>query len=69
MRSSNTILNGSGLLNRVGEVTLQCLKAPRPLAHHMAVWTIVGPHFMKVFLYFYFIYYYHCIKVLLESFQ
>lgn len=48
VRNTNNYMNMGGLLSRVGEVTLQCLKAPRPLAHHMSVWTIVGPHFMKV---------------------
>lgn len=35
-------------LCRMGDVALRCLKAARPLAHRMAIWTVVGPHFMQV---------------------
>ncbi|KAJ0174537.1 hypothetical protein K1T71_009645 [Dendrolimus kikuchii] len=43
--------NGGGeavrALCRGGDVALRCLKAARPLAHRMAIWTVVGPHFMQ----------------------
>ncbi|CAG9564560.1 unnamed protein product [Danaus chrysippus] len=32
---------------RAGDVALRCLRAARPLAHRMAIWTVVGPHFMQ----------------------
>lgn len=35
-------------LCRAGDVALRCLRAARPLAHRMAIWTVVGPHFMQV---------------------
>ncbi|KAF5302593.1 hypothetical protein FQA39_LY10211 [Lamprigera yunnana] len=35
------------LLNRIGEVTLKCIRSGRPLIHTMKVWSIVGPHFMQ----------------------
>ncbi|XP_049875804.1 brefeldin A-inhibited guanine nucleotide-exchange protein 3 [Pectinophora gossypiella] len=34
-------------LCRAGDVALRCLRAARPLAHRMAIWTVVGPHFMQ----------------------
>ncbi|CAH2043984.1 unnamed protein product, partial [Iphiclides podalirius] len=34
-------------LCRAGDVALRCLRAARPLAHRMPIWTIVGPHFMQ----------------------
>ncbi|CAG4960165.1 unnamed protein product [Parnassius apollo] len=34
-------------LCRAGDVALRCLRAVRPLAHRMAIWTVVGPHFMQ----------------------
>ncbi|XP_026321687.1 brefeldin A-inhibited guanine nucleotide-exchange protein 3 isoform X2 [Hyposmocoma kahamanoa] len=34
-------------LSRAGDVALRCLRAARPLAHRMAIWTVVGPHFMQ----------------------
>lgn len=35
------------LLHRIGDVTLKCIRAGRPLVHTMRVWSIVGPHFME----------------------
>lgn len=35
------------LLHRIGDVTLKCIRAGRPLVHTMRVWAIVGPHFME----------------------
>lgn len=35
-------------LCRAGDVALRCLRAARPLAHRMSIWTVVGPHFMQV---------------------
>lgn len=35
-------------LCRAGDVALRCLRAARPLAHRMAIWTVVGPYFMQV---------------------
>ncbi|XP_047992815.1 brefeldin A-inhibited guanine nucleotide-exchange protein 3 isoform X2 [Leguminivora glycinivorella] len=34
-------------LCRAGDVALRCLRAARPLAHRMSIWTVVGPHFMQ----------------------
>ncbi|CAB3234229.1 unnamed protein product [Arctia plantaginis] len=34
-------------LCRAGDVALRCLRAARPLAHRMGIWTVVGPHFMQ----------------------
>ncbi|XP_012550641.1 brefeldin A-inhibited guanine nucleotide-exchange protein 3 isoform X1 [Bombyx mori] len=34
-------------LCRGGDVALRCLRAARPLAHRMAIWTVIGPHFMQ----------------------
>ncbi|XP_047032240.1 brefeldin A-inhibited guanine nucleotide-exchange protein 3 isoform X1 [Helicoverpa zea] len=49
--SSGTRGGGGGeaarALCRAGDVALRCLRAARPLAHRMAIWTVVGPHFMQ----------------------
>ncbi|XP_041981779.1 brefeldin A-inhibited guanine nucleotide-exchange protein 3 [Aricia agestis] len=37
----------SRALCRAGDVALRCLRAARPLAHRMAIWTVVAPHFMQ----------------------
>ncbi|XP_059048707.1 brefeldin A-inhibited guanine nucleotide-exchange protein 3 [Achroia grisella] len=34
-------------LCRGGDVALRCLRAARPLAHRMAIWTVLGPHLMQ----------------------
>ncbi|XP_072944914.1 brefeldin A-inhibited guanine nucleotide-exchange protein 3 [Epargyreus clarus] len=34
-------------LCRAGDVALRCLRAARPLAHRMAIWTVAGPYFMQ----------------------
>ncbi|KAM3965804.1 LOW QUALITY PROTEIN: brefeldin A-inhibited guanine nucleotide-exchange protein 3 [Aphomia sociella] len=34
-------------LCRGGDVALRCLRAARPLAHRMAIWTVIGPHLMQ----------------------
>nr|XP_013189678.1 unnamed protein product [Amyelois transitella] len=34
-------------LCRGGDVALRCLRAARPLAHRMSIWTVVGPHLMQ----------------------
>lgn len=34
-------------LCRASDVALRCLRAARPLAHRMGIWTVVGPHFMQ----------------------
>ncbi|XP_028164065.1 brefeldin A-inhibited guanine nucleotide-exchange protein 3 [Ostrinia furnacalis] len=51
-RGSNSGGSGGGgealrALCRGGDVALRCLRAARPLAHRMAIWTVVGPHFMQ----------------------
>ncbi|KAG6451415.1 hypothetical protein O3G_MSEX007130 [Manduca sexta] len=49
--SNNRGAGGGGeavrALCRGGDVALRCLRAARPLAHRMAIWTVVGPHFMQ----------------------
>ncbi|XP_053610535.1 brefeldin A-inhibited guanine nucleotide-exchange protein 3 isoform X2 [Plodia interpunctella] len=46
---NNSCGNGEAAraLCRGGDVALRCLRAARPLAHRMAIWTIVGPHLMQ----------------------
>ncbi|KAJ2945744.1 hypothetical protein O0L34_g587 [Tuta absoluta] len=53
-KRSNTRTNTGGAggeaaraLCRAGDVALRCLRAARPLAHRMSIWTVVGPHFMQ----------------------
>ncbi|XP_063243212.1 brefeldin A-inhibited guanine nucleotide-exchange protein 3 [Bacillus rossius redtenbacheri] len=38
---------GMLLLDRVGDVTLKCVRGNRPLVHVVRVWSIVGPHLME----------------------
>ncbi|CAK1555734.1 unnamed protein product [Leptosia nina] len=51
--STSRVVGGNGAgeaaraLCRAGDVALRCLRAARPLAHRMAIWTVVGPHFMQ----------------------
>ncbi|KAI8439609.1 hypothetical protein MSG28_013335 [Choristoneura fumiferana] len=50
-RGKHSGSNGGGeaarALCRAGDVALRCLRAARPLAHRMSIWTVVGPHFMQ----------------------
>ncbi|XP_048478641.1 brefeldin A-inhibited guanine nucleotide-exchange protein 3 [Plutella xylostella] len=38
---------GARALCRLGDVALRCLRAHRPVAHTMHVWTLLAPHFMQ----------------------
>lgn len=45
--AKNSQIEASLLLHRIGDVTLKCIRAGRPLIHTMHVWSIVGPHLME----------------------